>query len=136
MKRATGLRGKAETLFGEIIKSVGYCEAEGFDGRGCSEQLQTAHICGRSRSNTFTDLRNAFALCHAHHRWFHDNPRQFSRFITTTWAQEYYDEVYQRSLSTDKVNWQSRVDFLKRVFTDMQDGVLTLDKARRLEPQD
>lgn len=129
VKRYKNAKGKADKLFSEIIRSRGYCEAEGFDDRRCTPQLQTAHIVTRKRSATRTDTRNAFCLCFGHHRWFTDMPRQFSRFITHTWAQPYYDAVYQRSVTPTKVDWLERVSFLERI----KSGELTLDEARKLE---
>ena len=129
VKRYKGDKAKADKLFSEIIRSQGECEAEGFDNRQCSQQLQTAHLVTRKRSATRTDTRNAFCLCFAHHRWFTDNPRQFSRFITITWAQEHYESVFAKSITPTKVNWKERIEFLKRILT----GELTLTEARRLE---
>jgi hypothetical protein len=124
-----GAKAKATKLHSEIIRSLGYCEAEGYDGRKCSNQLQTAHIVTRGRSSTRTDTRNAFCLCFAHHRYFTDYPRQFSRFITTTWANDFYDDIYAKSVTPTKVDWQVRVDFLNRI----KSGELTLQEARNLE---
>jgi hypothetical protein len=129
VKRYKGAKAKADKLFSEVIRSQGECEAEGFDGRQCSNQLQTAHIVSRKRSAVRTDTRNAFALCFAHHRYFHDYPRQFSRFISTTWAQDYYDSVYTLSLIPTKIDWTARVTFLTRI----KSGEITLDEARRIE---
>lgn len=129
VKKRKGAAGKADELFSQVIRSQGYCEAEGFDNRPCSNQLQAAHIVTRGRSATRTDTRNAFCLCFAHHRYFHDYPRQFSRFITDTWAAEFYDDVYQRSVTPTKVDWNERITFLERI----KSGEITLEEARRLE---
>jgi hypothetical protein len=129
VKRQKGLKGKADALFSQIIRSHGECEAEGYAGRNCSNQLQTAHIVTRGRSATRTDLRNAFCLCFAHHRFFTDYPREFSRFITGSWAQQHYDAVYAKSVTPTKVNWQARVDFLMKVLN----GEISVGEARVLE---
>ena len=133
VRRYKGAKAKADRLFSEIIRSRGYCEAKGWDNRKCSNQLQTAHICSRRSSATRTDLRNAFCLCFAHHRYFTDYPRQFSRFITTTWAQDYYDDVYQRAITPTKVDWQERADFLQDIKDRLQEGELTINEARSYE---
>ena|SRR3990167_932684 len=122
------LKKKATNLWSAIIRSQAICEAEKYEV-GCSKQLQAAHIITRKRSATRTDLRNGFLLCAAHHRYFHDFPRQFSRFITTTWAQDYYETVYQKSIVPTKVNWEERVEFLKRIINEE----LTLEEARKME---
>jgi hypothetical protein len=129
VKKHKGDKGRADKLFSEIIRAQGYCEAKGFENRLCSSQLQTAHIVTRGRSATRTDTRNAFCLCFAHHRYFHDYPREFSRFITDTWAADHYDDVYVKSTTPTKVNWQGRLDFLKRI----KAGEITLKEARELE---
>jgi hypothetical protein len=132
VRRYKGDKAKADKLFSEIVRSLGYCEAEGYDDRHCSNQLQTAHIITRKRSATRTNLRNAYALCFAHHRYFTDYPRQFSRFITGTWAQEYYDELYQESIIATKIDWGERVAYLTEVKRRIDSGEITLSDARKL----
>lgn len=122
-----------DIVFSNIITSVGVCEAKGYAQRRCSHQLQTAHIVTRSRAATRTDLRNAFCLCFAHHRFFHDYPREFSRFITGTWAQEYYDTIYSKSITPTKVNWKDRHEWLKDIYKQIKNGTLTLKEARELD---
>jgi hypothetical protein len=129
VKRYKGAKAKADELFSKVIRGQGSCEAEGFGDRNCSNQIQTAHIITRGRSATRTDTRNAFALCFSHHRWFHDYPREFSRFITQTWAQDYYDRLYIKSITPTKVKWEQRVEFLKLI----TEGKLTLKEARGME---
>lgn len=129
VKRYKKDKGLADKLFSQIIRSQGLCEAEGFGGIRCSPQLQTVHIITRKRSATRTDTRNAFSGCFNHHRFFHDYPREFSHFITTTWAADFYDDIYQKSITPTKVDWAERVAFLKRIV----DGEITLDEARLLE---
>lgn len=137
VKRYKGAKAKADKLFSEIIRSLGYCEAEGWPtpelARSCSAQLQTAHIVTRKRSATRTDLRNAFCLCFSHHRYFTDFPREFSHFISDTWAAGYYDQIYWKSNIPTKVDWQERVDFLSEVQRAINAGKLTLEGAREIE---
>lgn len=134
VKRYKKDKGRADAIFSEIIRSLGKCEAKGYDNRPCSSQLQTAHIITRKRSATRTDLRNAFCLCFAHHRWFTDNPVQFSRFIQTTWAKEYYDLVYDRSIKPTKVDWNDRVEFLLDIQRSLNEKEITREQARDYEP--
>lgn len=137
VKRYGKVKGKADKLFSEIIRSLGYCEAEGWPtpelARSCSPQLQTAHIVTRKRSATRTDTRNAFCLCFTHHRYFTDYPREFSHFISDTWAQSHYDQIYWKSNIPTKVDWQERVAFLSEVQRAINAGELTLEAARSLE---
>lgn len=132
IKRNKGVKGKADKLFSEVIRSVGYCEAQGWDDIKCSPQLQCMHIVSRKYNATRCDTRNAFSGCAAHHRYFTDHPRQFSRFITTTWAQQYYDQVWQNSRNSTLgklVDWEERIAFL----TDIKEGRITLQEARDME---
>src|SRR6267143_5144406 len=134
-KTAKKSKKKCDQLFSEIIRSDGSCEAWLFDDRQCSQQLHPAHIISRRFNSTRTDLRNGFCLCAAHHRYFHDFPRQFSRFITTTWAQDYYDELYAKSINLRKVDWEVRYSFLKYISDRIREKELTLKQAREYETE-
>lgn len=129
VKSYKGLKARADKLFSEVIRSVGYCEATFYNDVSCSQQLQCMHINSRRFNSTRCDTRNAFSGCAAHHRFFTDHPREFSRFITTTWAQKYYDDMFQKSRTATKVDWQERIDFLNRI----KNGEITLSEARELE---
>jgi len=132
VKRRKGIKAKADKLFSEVIRSVGYCEAKGFDKVKCSQQLQCMHIISRRFNATRCDLRNAFSGCAAHHRYFTDHPKQFSEFVDTTWAKEYYDQMYRRSRDSaigKLVDWDERV----ALFTDIKEDRITLKEARKIE---
>ena len=132
VKRNKGVKGRADKLFSEIIRSTGYCEAQGFNDIKCSPQLHTMHIVSRKYNATRCDTRNAFSGCAAHHRFYTDHPREFSRFITQTWAQDYYDIIYQNSRNSSlgkQVDWEERLAFLK----DIKQGRITLEEAREME---
>jgi hypothetical protein len=133
VKRYKGAKAKADKLFSEIIRSYGRCEASGYDERPCSPQLQTAHIVTRKRSATRTDLRNAFCLCFAHHRWFTDQPVQFARFLQQSWAKDYYDSVYRASITPTKVNWEERIEFLLDIQNALKEKEITIEIARTYE---
>lgn len=129
VKTYKGLKAKADKLFSEIVRSTGYCEAENYNHVKCSQQLQCMHINSRRYNATRCDTRNAFSGCAAHHRFFTDHPREFSRFITTTWAADHYDQMYQASRIATKVDWNERITFLERI----KKGEITLNEARNLE---
>ncbi len=128
VKRFKGAKAKADVLFSKIIRSIGECE-------NCykTEHLQTAHIISRRYSNTRTDLRNAFCLCAGCHRRFTDHPREFSRFITRTWAQEYYDHIYRKSQEVGKIDWDDEVFRLKQIKSWLDNNEMTLDILREQE---
>lgn len=132
VKRFKGAKSKCDKLFSEIIRSIGECEAAGYAPGACSNQLQCMHIISRRFSNTRTDLRNAFSGCAAHHRYYTDQPREFSRFITQTWAQEYYKHIYRKSQEVGKVNWDDEYIRLKDIKKQLDSGV-SLDMLREQE---
>ncbi len=129
VKRYKGTKAKADKIYSEVIRSVGYCEAESYNDVRCSQQLQCMHICSRRFNATRTDTRNGMSGCAAHHRFFTDHPREFSHFITTTWAQKYYDDMYQKSRTATKIDWNERIEFLTRI----KSGEITLTEAREME---
>jgi len=129
VKRAKGAKAKADKLFSQVIRSVGYCEADGWDDIKCSPQLQTMHIISRKYNATRCDTRNAISGCAAHHRYFTDHPMRFSRFVTSIWAGKYRDLMWERSRDSSigkAVDWDERVAFLE----DIKEGRLTLKQAR------
>lgn len=128
VKRFKGAKAKCDKIFSQIIRSIGECEK-------CYkiEYLQCAHIISRRYSNTRTDLRNAFSLCAGCHRYFTDHPREFSRFITQTWAQEYYDHIYKKSQEVGKVNWDEEYERLKQIKKWLDNNEMTLDLIREQE---
>lgn len=128
IKRFKGAKAKCDTLFSQIIRSINECE-------NCykTEHLQCAHIISRRYSNTRTDLRNAFSLCAGCHRYYTDHPREFSRFITKTWAQEYYDHVFRKSQDSTKMDWDKELLRLKDIKRLVDSGEKTLDLLREDE---
>lgn len=130
VKRFKGAKAKCDTLFSLIIRSIGECE-------NCysTQWLQCAHIISRRYSNTRTDLRNAYCLCARCHRKYTDHPREFSKFITDTWAQEYYEDIYQKSQLVNKLNWDDELHRLKQIKKELDSGT-TLDVLREQEGQE
>lgn len=130
VKRFKGAKAKADHLYSEVIRSVGECEN---CGKSTGVQLQCAHIISRRYSATRTDLRNAFCLCAGCHRRYTDFPREFSHFITDTWAAGFYDAVYAKAQPNTKVDWEERVEFLKDIKRALTEGEITLAEARLYE---
>lgn len=124
-----GKKGLATKLHSTLIRSLKECEAcdyqcpcidEWNHTRGC--KLQAAHIQGRTASLTRTALFNAFSLCASCHRKFTDKPLDFSRFVTTTWAQEYRDDLILMSNTMTKMDWDYRYEVLKRYKKLIEEG--------------
>lgn len=117
VKRYKGAKAKADKLFSEIIRTIGYCE-----NCGKTEWLQCAHINSRRFNATRVDIRNAFCLCASCHRFYTDYPREFSHFITDTWAADYYDQMFHDSRTGTKVNWDDELDNLKAIKAELDSG--------------
>lgn len=131
LKTYKGAKAKADLLFSKVIRSQNLCEAESYGGRRCAGRLEAAHIISRRFSAIRTDTRNAFCLCSAHHRRFHDFPREFSRFVSGTWAAEYYDRIEEKAQPAKfkGSDWEERINFLKRI----DQGEITIKQAREQE---
>lgn len=138
-----GAKGKATKLHSIIIRSQGECEACEYvcpcedkwkHTAGC--KLQAAHIQGRKASRTRTLLINAFCLCASCHRKFTDQPLTFSRFVTTTWAQEYRQTLLELSrplVKGQKTDWDWEVDRLNEIKKRLMSGETTLAQEREAE---
>ena len=127
IKRYKGAKAKADKLFSEVIRSIGRCE-----DCGSTRYLQCAHIISRRFNSTRCDTRNAFSLCASCHRKYTDFPREFSKFITRTWAQDYYDFILVKARDPKAgkyVDWDERIEFLTKIKT----GEMTLGQARDRE---
>lgn len=132
IKSYKGLKGKATILHSQVVRMYGACE---HCGKSNGVQLQCAHINSRRYNSTRCLLINAYCLCAACHRYFTDHPREFSRFITGTWHQGMYDQVFElaRSSKSLKTDWQVTLDFLKEMKQEIEIGNLSVDDARRHE---
>lgn len=134
-----GDKGKATKLHSIIIRSLGECEACEYECP-CPDKwkhgvckLKAAHIQGRTASATRTQLRNAFCLCASCHRKFTDQPLTFSRFVTTTWAQEHRQTLIELSrpmVTGQKMDWEWELDRLKEAQKRIKSGVTTLREER------
>lgn len=109
-------KAKSDKLFSLIIRSRGACEK---CGRSAGIQLQTAHIISRTYSKVRTDERNAFCLCSACHRYFHNWPKEFGKFITDKRGSEVYEELKTKAEDTGKFDWESEHARLVNVAKDL-----------------
>jgi len=123
---------KWDILFSQLIRTRGYCENPN-PKEEHSPQLQCAHIVGRTYSKTRTDFRNAFCLCASCHFYFTRNPREFSRFVSDSWAGKYYDDVFALAQETFKMDWEKRHEHLKEAKQLLKEGEVTLEELRDFE---
>ncbi len=135
-----GDKGKATKLHSVLVRSLGRCESC-FYVCSCSDmfkhgldcKLQCAHIQGRKASATRTLLINSFSLCASCHAKFTDKPLSFSRFVTTTWAQEYREILIQLSNTPTKVDWTEELARLKEIEKRLKANTSTIEEERAKE---
>lgn len=108
---------RADKLFSKIIRSKGYCERCGrTDG-----QLQTAHIISRTYSKVRTNELNAFCLDARCHRYFHNWPKEFSKFITDKRGSEVYEELKAKAEDTGKFDWSLEYERLEELWKSISE---------------
>jgi 5-methylcytosine-specific restriction endonuclease McrA len=80
---------KLDKICGEIVRGRGRCQR-----CGKKENLQTAHIFGRTYHNTRWDLENLLCLCPDCHRNFaHKCPILFTEFVRKFLGEEKYEDL-------------------------------------------
>jgi hypothetical protein len=101
--RAKGAKGKADRLFGQLIRSRGRCE-----NCGTPNQLTTAHIARRTYSFMRCREDNALCLCASCHARFDLNELFRREVIDRTIGQAKYEAVLQEARDNvgAKVRWQ------------------------------
>lgn len=108
IKQAKGVRGKADKLASQIVRSIGHCER-----CGSTDWLQCSHIVSRRYSATRTDLENLQCLCAKCHRYFTLWPKEFSRWITQSIGIEKYEQLKRKAETVTKVDWSAEYERLK-----------------------
>jgi len=86
------LKRKADKLFSVIVRKRGKCQSDLTHHAG---RLECAHIISRTYSRTRHDTRNALCLCSACHRYYHQNPVLFGRFVEKLIGKSTYDELHK-----------------------------------------
>ncbi len=122
-----GARGKATRLHSLIVRARRSCERCGYtcpcptypaSHSGC--QLQCAHIIGRARARTRTDLANAVALCAGCHRRFTSEPIEWARWVDQHCGPTHIDMLRARAdEGWQRVDWDSEADRLLAIWTDV-----------------
>lgn len=124
---------KCHNLARSIWRMRGRCENCNKDGT--QVQLQGAHIIGTGAAPRIgSDLRNGMCLCAMCHRYYTDQPVEFAKFISTSWAEKYYKTLFKLSKITGlPVGWEDRMDFLKEIKRAMEAKEMTIEEARNYE---
>lgn len=79
---------RLDEQFSEIIRSRGYCEAQGYQF-ACSGPLQCSHRKNRHHTATQWDEDNADCFCDKHHKHFEKNDKEYRDFV----GHEKWDEL-------------------------------------------
>lgn len=109
---------KADDLFSQLIRSIGYCE---HCGRTSSEvQLQCAHWIGRRFRNTRWDPDNAFSLCAGCHMWFTDHPTEFGRWAIGMRGEETYQRLREAAEQVRKLDVEDEIDILEQLLEGVE----------------
>jgi len=75
------VKASCDKLFSKLIRSKNQCER---CGNPIYEQLHCAHIYSRKFGSVRFDENNAKCLCAKCHRWAHDNPTEFTKWLSRT----------------------------------------------------
>lgn len=121
--KATGAKAKCDKLFSRMIRFHGVCDRcdtmcppecqpqEGSHRTHC--KLTCAHVITRHRSNTRTDLKNAFSLCASCHKFFELFPVDFGIFTLDRLTRAEYDDLHKRAQQPAQINWDDEYDRLR-----------------------
>ena len=109
---------KEDRVFSKIVRAEGVCQAALVKvpntPDGCSPgPLQCCHIVTRTRTWTRTYEPNGVSMCGKHHHWFTEHPVEWGKWVVATFGEALYRDVYQRSLRTDKFDWDEEYVRLK-----------------------
>ena len=104
---------EADRIFSLIVRSLGYCEKCGRENG--EVQLQCSHWISRRYSNTRTDFDNAFSMCAACHRWWHNFPTDASDWAIEKRGRETYERIREAANQTSKIDWLEELERLREI---------------------
>lgn len=123
------LRDKADKLWSQVIRSVGYCQA-----CGRSTALNAHHIYSKNNFSTRYDLDNGICLCSYCHTFnpvcsaHNDGEAVFNNWIKDKIGHERHDRITNRAFNiTVKTteNWyKEQIEILKSIIQDMESGII------------
>ena len=118
----TTLRNKADKLWSQRIREIGYCEKCGKTGL-----LNAHHIFGRGNFGTRYDLQNGVCLCpdcHKFNRQYsaHEAPMEFAKWILSKRGDDWYNRLKEKANTPVKttVDWYyNQIDNLRNNHEDI-----------------
>lgn len=118
MKKRTqkSLKKEADDLASKITRSYGKCEK-----CGSTLWLQAAHIYSRRFNATRHDLSNLLCLCASCHRWGHDKPLDFARWVESYIGGDIVNELSQKAHKiSPKHDFEPTVIYLREIWEKMK----------------
>lgn len=124
-----GARGKATRLHSLLVRARGSCEACGYTcpcptapaSHTADCKLQCAHIIGRARVRTRTDLANAVALCSGDHRRFTSEPIEWGRWVDAHCGPTHIDLLRARADegTGQRLDWDLELARLTHIWAEV-----------------
>ena len=82
----------ADTLFSNLVRSLGFCE-----NCGSSDRLEAAHIVPRRFLSVRWERGNAVCICHTCHSFYTTNPYSWDDWVTERIGAEAYRDLKRRA---------------------------------------
>lgn len=99
---------KYDTRFGKLIRTRDVvCQRCLRPGR-----TECSHIFGRRNKSLRWDTRNAKALCHTCHRWWHSNPADGVEWLKSVIGEKNYDMLRLQANTATKAPGKVELDLL------------------------
>lgn len=124
-----GARGKATRLHSLLVRARGRCEMCGYTcpcptaptSHTAACKLQCAHIIGRARVRTRTDLANAVALCSGCHRRMTSEPIEWGRWVDAHCGPTHIDLLRARADegTGQRLDWDAELVRLEGLWSDV-----------------
>ena len=112
----TTLRNKADKLWSQRIREIGYCEKCGKTGL-----LNAHHVFGKGNYSTRYELENGCCLCVGCHKFSikfsaHETPMEFTKWILSKRGEDWYNRLKKKAYTPIKttVDWYyNQIDNLR-----------------------
>ena len=117
----TALKRVADSLFAQIIRSRGHCQAKGKDHVNCGGNLQCCHIITRGRKILAYDEQNALCMCAGHHNYYTNNPdRWLHDFIPIQFPEQWGYVDIRRNHTIPDFQYEPVIEKLKNRLVYLQ----------------
>lgn len=105
------MKAECDRLWSKVIRGHGSCER-----CGSTHYLQAAHIYSRRFVATRHDLNNGLCLCAKCHRWNHDKPLDFAKWVEEYIGGDIVNELSRKAHAlTRKWDYEPVLNLLKDI---------------------